>query len=290
MPRTKRWNWNEVWPGFSEISLSSWKYFGDFIYQEMQNYNNYVWRGHRCDNWKLESTLDRLLRTAKVSAAKLASFEERHLEQFKYAARGRRGVNPPLLEGDDAWWALGQHHGLATPLLDWTTSPYVAAFFAFVGEGSPQTSHRAIYALHRPTVVASARLKARLENTRRREQLSELEKSGKKLGIFQRVMLETKAEPEVVFVRPLSDENQRLVNQGGLFTRSPANKTLDVWIQENRDPESTGLTLLKILVPNKDRDNSLRSLNRMNINHLSLFPDLAGASMFCNIHSEVDRY
>ena len=50
------------------------------------------------------------------------------------------------------------------------------------------------------------------------------------------------------------------------------------------------LTLVKVLIPNKDRDDSLRSLNRMNINHLSLFPDLAGASMFCNLHSEVDRY
>lgn len=288
MARTKRWTWKDMGNGFGEVRISSWKYFGDFVYQEMLNYDSYIWRGHRCDNWKLESTLDRLIRDAKVPLPRAFQFRGKHLEQFMFAARGRRGPNPPSLDEENSWWALGQHHGLATPLLDWTTSPFVAAFFAFIDVDDPQTPQRAIYALHRPTVESRSKLKAREENTRRREALKDLE--GKPIGLLRRASLEAKAEPEVQFIRPLSDENQRLVNQGGLFTRAPAGKTLDEWVQENHDPEDKGYTAIKIHLPNRDRDGCLRNLNRMNINHLSLFPDLYGASKFCNLFSEIDKY
>jgi hypothetical protein len=256
----------------------------------MLDYDAYVWRGQRCSDWKLEPTLDRLVREAKVAPTKAAKFRAGHLEQFQFAARGRRGANPPTLEDEDSWWALGQHHGLATPLLDWTTSPFVAAFFAYIETEDPQTPQRSVFALHRPTVEFRARTIARQINIDRREQLDAAEKEGKKLGLIQRAMLQAKAEPEVRFVRPFSDENQRLVNQGGLFTRAPAGKTLDQWVLESVDPEEKGYTLLKIYLPNKDRELCLRYLNRMNINHLSLFPDLYGASKFCNLFSEIDKY
>lgn len=290
MSRTKRWTWTEVGVGFAEVRILSWKYFGDFIYQEMLNYDSYIWRGHRCDDWKLESTLDRLVRNAKVPSAREEKFRASHLDQFKFAVRGRRGSNPPPVDDENGWWALGQHHGLATPLLDWSTSPFVAAFFAFIDTEEPQTRHRAIYALHRPTVEARAKAKAREVNMRKRLELKTAQQEGKQLGMLKLTYLEAKEEPEISFIRPLSDENQRLVNQGGLFTRSPRSKSLEEWVQENHDVEYKGYTLIKILLPNKDRDSCLRNLNRMNINHLSLFPDLYGASKFCNLFSEIDRY
>jgi hypothetical protein len=35
--------------------------------------------------------------------------------------------------------------------------------------------------------------------------------------------------PEVEFIRPMSDENARLVHQGGLFTRAPEGVDLETW-------------------------------------------------------------
>ena len=80
-----------------------------------------------------------------------------------------------------------------------------------------------------------------------------------------------------------------LVNQSGLFSRAPNGVNLEDWIKANLAGEET-YVLMKILVPNRDRTDCLRTLNRMNINHLTLFPDLYGASKYCNLYGEIEKY
>jgi hypothetical protein len=93
----------------------------------------------------------------------------------------------------------------------------------------------------------------------------------------------------ITFFEPESDENSRVLSQRGLFTISPVRATIDDWVVENfKNPTSD--ILIKILVPNGDREDCLKMLNRMNINHLTLFPDLIGAAQFTNIHLDVLNY
>src|SRR5215212_9469360 len=101
MPRTPRWKEHPVTNGAVLIELSSWKYFHDYVYQEMLDFSHYVWRGHRCDHWLLESTLDRALK--QVPNSKQTKTRATHLEKFKMAVRGRRGSNPRHIESENDW-------------------------------------------------------------------------------------------------------------------------------------------------------------------------------------------
>ena len=269
--------WTSSWAGHGvlRVELATWRFFYDFVYENLLGSTKYVWRGHRCEGWALEPTLDRELKG--MPGLERSFFVKRHLEDFKYAARGRRGPNPRDDLPEKEWWALGQHHGLATPLLDWTKSPFVALYFAFVDAGSPQTPRRSVFALHRDQVE---------------EKSAQIEVS----HTGQR------PPPIIEFFRPKTSDNPRLVNQGGLFTRAPRGVSVGEWVKthfreaqaETHEEEDEGLmrelVLMEILIPDQDREACLIALNRMNINHLTLFPDLDGASAFCNKRLTIPEY
>lgn len=287
--KVPRWNKDGVTKRFEVMNdkfsgripvtrLESWREFADLLECSFFNRSDtqFVFRGHRRADWALMPTLARIPRN-NIITSDLANMQ---LERFKMAVRGRmRDVALVEVGQEDELWSVGQHHGLMTPLLDWTYSPYVALFFAFQKEDSEDeldNEYRAVY------VVNKTFLK------------------------------EYQDETTIRVVEPRKDHHGRLVNQAGLFTFSPYDSTIESrlvdYLSGDESPDDrlkravleteTVLPtrsedeaeilagyICKIYIRNdgKEREACVRHLRHMNVHHASLFPDLIGASDYCNI-------
>lgn len=106
--------------------------------------DNFIFRGHRDSEWPLLSTLDR--RFATLPPLARATKLKRLLHEF---ARELYGLEAEVIEDSERLELLGRHHGLPTTVLDWSRSPYVAAYFAFEDEHAPSSGLSAVWSYDR---------------------------------------------------------------------------------------------------------------------------------------------
>jgi hypothetical protein len=242
----------------------SWRDCLDYLSRSRDSASWWIWRGQRCEDWPLLASLYRIKRERSPSNERLEDIEREHLDRFKDSIRGRRGPNPARLRTRDQW-ALGRHHGLHTPLLDWTASPYVALYFAFREPSPPEnqrednwTEDRVIYQIDPDGVSYWTELfNSRLEDGKR--------------------------ELHLEFFRPDVHDNNNLIVQNGYFSCSSP-PWMDIKSILLRAVTASHMTPLmtKVTVPDRDRDEVLADLDRMNINDLTLFPDIYGAAQYSN--------
>ena len=240
------------WPG-----KLAWREFVDIVlWGSKIKLQEYVWRGQRNVNWSLQPSLNRLAKDKGIIDER-DKRSELSLHVFRAFKRATRGIKTTLSASDSPagpWWALARQYGLRTPLLDWSYSPFVAAFFAYAESSSENDSNgRAVYALHR-------------------ESLSKEEKS------------------DTVFrLEDVPLDEPRMLNQRGLYTVHYTEMNLVAWVRAT--PQLHGrAVVIRFILKDQDRLEGLKALNKMNINHRTLFPDLDGAAQYCNMAAEIEGY
>lgn len=111
-----------------------------------------LFRGLRDARWRSRTTLDRE-RTFRDDLAR-DSYYGTLLSEFRSEAMQVLMRSTALPDGD-ALDLVARHHGVPSPFLDWTRSPYIAAFFAFQEESKDVDVPAAIWVFAPPSCLAS---------------------------------------------------------------------------------------------------------------------------------------
>ncbi len=246
-----------------EISINSWQEFRDIV--EGERFNNWAFRGHRDANWSLDSALARYLKDFKIHPAVWKTQEERILRIFKRKANKFLTETETPDEGNYfEWLALMQHHGAPTRLLDFTWSPYVAAFFAL----ERATGFAALWAICPPKV---SRGEARTLRSGKKIEANEIDPWINEN--YETLFLSNKEE--IVLIGEPYRMNQRLIAQSGTFIiPGVLNKPVEE-ILVSQDFSKDAVVKFTLNAP-KMRKQAMESLYRMNITNATLFPDLDG--------------
>jgi hypothetical protein len=173
------------------------------------------------------------------------------LGRFKVWKEGAVAYCDSLPENDFECLAYAQHYGLATRLLDWTTNPLVALFFAVEMQGETDGAvfcHMPSWHLNRETFSLDHPLEGAARLT----------------------------------PRPF---DRRILAQSGVFTyhfHPDVALTSNEVVGEMREAAPEGVDLVVIRVTAKFKPMLQHHLSAIGISRKTLFPDLEGLSSFVN--------
>lgn len=203
--------------------------------------DGWIFRGHSDASWKL------------VPKAGRDPYQDSDKEMFGSWKRMAMEYLSPRPTSDWDWLAIAQHHGLATRLLDWTTNPLNAAYFAV------RDPNRG------PAMIHAARFEPRFAASAHESQADPMASDG------------------IAIYRP-SGVVPRITRQGGLFTiHNPPGDSLE-------DLPRGVVALDRIVIAARYRAKLLSELAFYGVSSASLFPDLDGLCRFLNWTVEVGEF
>lgn len=225
-------------------AVSDWVSFKK--YANSLDPGHYIFRGQNCI---------KRLRTAfhRTGRADLVRFRNtdiltlhRHL-----SSRTRHLFDLSIPDHNGAFLNLVQHHGYPTPLLDWTRSPYVAAFFAYRN-------------------IDSARALAAKDDKKVRIFLFDSDRWSSDYPQFKFLT----GPPHFSVMEFIAINNERMVPQQSISSVSTVDD-IEGYIRSLEKANSPYLQVIDL--PMNERQLVMRELSIMGITAGSLFPGLDGA-------------
>jgi hypothetical protein len=237
-------------------SINTINKFLDFT-GEPKKYSPMFYRGQANKDWGLVPSLFRIESDLKVlvGGTKWGEIENDILSKFKRESLPFMKEKP---NGYFDWLTIAQHHGLPTRLLDWTTNPLVALFFAVE---SLSENDAAVYQAYQG-------IRVDVENIN----------SGDFDGKLS----------DAVFVFP-NHYAHRVNVQQACFSFHKIPKKNDDFIPNDVRITGSSEKLKKVIVPADKKFYFKRELDKLGVNYFSLFPDLDGLSRKIIWEFERDR-
>jgi len=244
-----------------ERIIERWSQFVDII-QGWRGFRNWCFRGQANASWVLQSSLSRHIEVSKI-CSEAWPLQETRIRRIFQRKSHLFSADPPK-DDELEWLALMQHHGAPTRLLDFTWSPYVAAFFAL----ERATADAAIWALNLP-LLWHTHEHHKIDGVK----VAEEDADPRISASFERYYLPNRHR--FVWQGDPFRMPQRVVAQSGTFLVA-GHLGLTVEDILARYP-GTGALLVKFILRTAQlRAEAMASLYSMNITQATLFPGLDG--------------
>lgn len=269
---------NENSFAYKEILFDSWEELKKYLLN-WHDFSSpkYVFRGHADANWKLEPTIERCCSndgyirsiTEKTSIAMF----QKGISIFA-TEKDISFLNVPERYKHLEWLALMQHHGAATRLLDFSDSPFIAAFFAMANL-TTENRKKCIWAIPLQVIDDKNKNNFSLKNLLEKNTLSEL---------YSDLRLDKPIyDRNILGYSYLDMQFERLFRQQGgfIFSLSKQESFLSLLKNYFNDETLDSIPMLKLSVKNMSRTDigvAINDLKLMNITYSSLFPDIDGFS------------
>jgi hypothetical protein len=223
----------------------NWSAFKEYV-AELEG-GHFLFRGQN-KPWRLRTSFHR------AGRADVMRFLREDMQSLyrNLSARTRHVFNLDIPNENGAFLNLIQHHGYPTPLLDWTYSPYVAAFFAYRGISNPVADKAPLSTKVRILVFDQRQWRAD----------------------FSQILMLAPASLHFSIGEFLAIENERMIPQQAASTVTNIDD-IEAYVTSKHSPEKTYLSAIDL--PLRERRRAIQELSFMGITAGSLFPGLDGA-------------